>query len=77
MGMPARTFRERISEFWRVWPIAPVCDEVYYVVHVYGIWLKRSCVVLIACTPEHVVGWHLTRKAIDASLELADGMESA
>lgn len=61
MGMPARTFRAKTAGFWSIWPIAPACDEVHHVIHVDGIWLKRSCVVLIACTADHVVGWHLAR----------------
>lgn len=61
MGMPARTFRSLTSEFWSLWPTAPLCDEAHHVVHVDGIWLKRSCVILIACTEGHVVGWHLAR----------------
>lgn len=61
MGMPARTFRDKTAGFWSIWPTAPVCDEVHHVVHVDGIWLKRRCVVLIACTKDHVVGWHLAR----------------
>lgn len=61
MGMPARTFRDKTARFWSIWPIAPVCDEVHHVVHVDGIWLKRRCVILIACTKDHVIGWHLAR----------------
>lgn len=61
MGVSARTFRRLTSDFWSIWPIAPVCDEVHHVVHVDGIWLKRACVVLIACTEGHVIGWHLAR----------------
>lgn len=61
MGVSARTFRRLTSEFWSLWPMAPVCDEVHHVVHVDGIWLKRECVVLIACTRDHVIGWHLAR----------------
>lgn len=61
MGMPARTFRSLTSEFWSLWPTAPLCGEIHRVVHVDGIWLKRSCVILIACTEGHVVGWHLAR----------------
>lgn len=38
-----------------------VLRRVHHVVHVDGIWLKRSCVILIACTEGHVVGWHLAR----------------
>ena len=61
MGMPARTFRHLTSRFWGIWPVAPVCDEVHHVVHVDGIWLGRAAVVLIACTQDHVIGWHLAR----------------
>lgn len=67
LGMPGRTFRHRTSRFWSLWPIAPVCDEVHHVVHVDGIWLGRSCVVLIACAGEHVVGWHLARSESKAA----------
>ncbi len=59
MGMPARTFREKTARFWGIWPVCPVCDEVHHVVHVYGIWLKRKCVLLIALADGCVVGWHL------------------
>lgn len=61
MGVPGRTFRSATSAFWSIWPISPVCDEVHHVIHVDGIWLKRICVILIACTEDHVVGWHLAR----------------
>lgn len=61
MGVSARTFRRLTSQFWSLWPIAPVCDEAHHVVHVDGIWLKRACVILVACTEDHVVGWHLAR----------------
>lgn len=61
MGMPARTFRSLTSEFWSLWPTAPVCDEIHHVIHVDGIRLKRSCAVLTACTERHVVGWRLAR----------------
>lgn len=61
MGMPARTFRHLTSRFWEIWPVAPVCDEVHHVVHVDGIWLGRTAVILIACTKDHVIGWHLAR----------------
>ena len=67
LGMPDRTFRRLTSRFWSIWPIAPICDEVHHVVHVDGIWLGRSCVVLIACTAEHIVGWHLARSESKAA----------
>ncbi|NMX02351.1 IS256 family transposase, partial [Mobiluncus mulieris] len=37
-------------------------DEVHDVVFVDGIYLGRKAVVLIACTRQHVVGWHIARK---------------
>lgn len=61
IGIPARTFRARTSRFWKLWPILPVCDEVHHVVYMDGIWLCRRCVILIACTDEHVIGCHLAR----------------
>ena len=61
MGMSARTFRRQTARFWKLWPLAPVCDEVHHVVFVDGIWLGREAVALIACTQEHVIGWHLAR----------------
>jgi hypothetical protein len=61
MGMPARTFRHLTSKYWDLWPIAPPCDEVHHFVHVDGIWLKHTCVILIACTEDYVIGWHLAR----------------
>ena len=57
----ARTFRDHTHGFWRLWPIIPACDEVHHVVYMDGIWLSRKCVVLIACTDEHVIGCHLAR----------------
>lgn len=66
-GVPGRTFRHRIARFWSIWPIAPACDEVHHVIHVDGIWLGRSCAVLIACTAEHVVGWRLARSESKAA----------
>lgn len=60
-GMPARTFRHLTSRFWGIWPVAPVCDEVHHVVHVDRIWLGRAAVILIACTQNCVIGWHLAR----------------
>lgn len=56
-----RSFRRSSESLWRIWPVAPVCDEVCHVVHVDGIWLGRKAVMLIACTTDCVVGWHLAR----------------
>ena len=57
----ARTFRRRTAQFWKLWPILPVCDEVHHVVYMDGLWIGRGCVLLIACTDEYVIGCHLAR----------------
>ena len=56
-----RTFRRKAARFWRLWPIPPDDGEVHRVVYVDGIYLARDLVVLVACTDEHVVGWHMAR----------------
>lgn len=61
MGYSRSSFKRRTSEFWRIWPISPATGEVHDVVFLDGIWLGRDMVVLIACTREHVVAWHLAR----------------
>lgn len=61
LGMAARTFRDKTSRFWGIWPILPVCDEVHHVVFMDGLWLTRKCIILIACTEDFVIGCHLAR----------------
>ncbi len=62
LGMAARTFRDRTSAFWSLWPILPVCDEIHHVVYMDGIRLARSkAVILIACTNDHVICCHLAK----------------
>lgn len=61
LGIPARTFRDKTSRFWELWPILPACDEIHRVVYMDGIWLSRKCVILIACTDDYVIGCHLAR----------------
>ena len=56
-----RTFRRRTSEFWDIWPIAPWTGEVCDIVFLDGIWIGRDAVVLIACTRDHVLAWHLAQ----------------
>ena len=56
-----RTFRRRTAGFWELWPMPDVVDEVHRVVFVDGIWIARDCVVLIACSDEFVLSWHLAR----------------
>lgn len=62
-----RTFRRRAALFWPIWPMPEVVDEVFRVVHVDGIWIARDCVVLIACSDEHVLSWHLARAETTAA----------
>ena len=61
MAGEGRTFRRRVGEFWRIWPIAPYTGEVCDVVFLDGIWIARHVVVLIASTRGHVLAWHLAR----------------
>lgn len=69
LDMPGqgRTFRRRTSRFWDIWPMPEVVDEVHRVVHLDGIWLGRDAVVLIACSEEHVLSWHLARSESSAA----------
>ena len=62
-----RTFRRRAALFWPIWPMPEVVDEVFRVVYVDGIWIARDCVVLIACSDEHVLSWHLARAETTAA----------
>lgn len=57
-----RTFRRRTADFWAIWPLPPLIDEIHRVVYVNGIHLGRRAVVLIACSDEHVLGWYLARE---------------
>lgn len=55
------TFWRRTSWAWEIWPIAPCTGEVLDVVFLDGIWLGHAAVVLIACSRDHVLAWHLAR----------------
>ena len=61
MAGEGRTFRRRVSEFWRIWPIAPYTGEICDAVFLDGIWITRRIVVLIASTRGHVLAWHLAQ----------------
>ena len=68
-----RTFRRRTREFWDIWPLPDVVDEIHRVIYVDGIYIKRNLVVLIACSDDHVLSWYLARaetsRAWEALLE--------
>ena len=46
---------------WQLWPFSPIVDEVHEVIFVDGIHLGRGAVVLIAQTPDCVLGWYAAR----------------
>lgn len=56
-----RTFRRRSAKLWEIWPICEPTGEIHRVVHVDGIHLGHEAVVLIACSREHVIAWHVAR----------------
>lgn len=60
-GTSRTTFWRRTSWAWGIWPIAPYTGEVCDVVFLDGIWLRRDAVVLVACSREHVLAWHLAQ----------------
>ncbi|MEQ3362147.1 IS1249 family transposase [Raoultibacter massiliensis] len=57
-GCSSRTFRRKAERFWETWPLPSYTGEVCDVVFLDGIWVS-GLVVLIACTKEHVLAWHL------------------
>ena len=69
LDMPGqgRTFRRKTPRFWGIRPMPEVVDEIHRVVFVDGIWIARDCVVLIACSDEHVLSWHLARAETTAA----------
>ena len=52
-----RSCRRVCAPLWQLWPLSPIVDEVRDVIFVDGIHLGRGTVVLIAHTPDHVLGW--------------------
>ena len=56
-----RSFRRRCEPLWQLWPFSPIIDEVHDVIFVDGIHLGRGAVVLIAQTPDCVLGWYAAR----------------
>lgn len=56
-----RTFRRRTAEFWEVWPMPVPDGEFHRVLFVDGIWLAERLVVLICCSEDRVVSWHMAQ----------------
>ena len=61
------TFERRSQKFWRLWPLPSSTGEIHDVLFVDGIYISRNLVVLIACTKEHVIAWHLAESECSAS----------
>ena len=61
-GFTGRTFRNHTRWVWDYWLLPPIVEETYDVVFLDGIYLARNCVVLIAMTKEHVLGWYVARR---------------
>ncbi len=61
MGYSRSKFKRLTYEFWQIWPIAFQTGEVFDTIFLDGIWIKKNCVVLIACSRNNVIAWHLAR----------------
>ena len=61
MSGGGRSFRRRCEPLWQLWTFSPIIDEVHDVIFVDGIHLGRGAVVLIAQTPDCVLGWYAAR----------------
>ena len=62
MGYSRAKFKRLTHEFWNIWPIAFKTGEIFDTIFLDGIWIKRNCVVLIACSRENVIAWHLAKE---------------
>ena len=67
MGYSRSKFKRLTHEFWEIWPISFQTGEIFDTIFLDGIWIKRNCVVLIACSRENVIAWHLVRNESSAS----------
>nr|WP_285813479.1 IS1249 family transposase [Adlercreutzia murintestinalis] len=61
------TFERRAERFWGLWPLPEPTGEAHDTLFVDGIYISKELVVLIACTKEHVVAWHLAESECSAS----------
>lgn len=61
LDMPGegRSFRRRCNKLWDIWPIPSLVDEVYDVIHIEGKRLAKNAVILIACSKDYILSWHL------------------
>lgn len=61
MSGNGRTFQRKSEQFWNIWPLSPIVDEIHKVIFVDGIYLTRNLVLLIACNEKYVLSWYLAR----------------
>lgn len=61
------TFRRKTERFWGLWPLPSYTGEINDVVFVDGIYISKKLVVLIACSKDHVLAWHLAESECCAS----------
>ena len=61
MGYSRSKLKRLTREFWKIWPISLPTGEIFETIYLDGIWVKRDCVVLIACSRKNVIAWHLAK----------------
>lgn len=64
-----RTFRRHSLDFWNIWVMPDVVDEIHRVIYVDGIYLAPNVVILIACSDEYVLSWYLARSETSRAWE--------
>lgn len=57
-----RIFRKRTKEFWDIWPMPEVVDGIYRGIYFDRIYSKRNLVILMACSDQYVLDWHIARR---------------
>lgn len=67
MDISRSTFWRKTHKIWTIWPIAPYTAEIFDIVFLDGIWLKRDAVILIAAIRGHIVAWHLAQSECSKS----------
>lgn len=67
--VPVRSQQRHNAPFWAYWALPPIIDEVYPIIHVDGIYLGRTAVILIAYSGQHVLGWYLARRETSRAYE--------
>lgn len=56
------TFRRKAAQLWQIWPVCVPDGQIHRVIYIDGLHIGREVVVLIACSREHVIAWHVARR---------------